>query len=111
VVAFLLPSLSAGTAEVTGKWIFDVELDMGSGRPVFVLEQDGESLTGTYSGRLGKAKLKGTVKGGQIQFSFDTDFGTVRYEGTIEGPNNMKGKADYAGQASGTWTAERTKQD
>jgi hypothetical protein len=111
VVAFFLLALPAGAAEVTGKWTFDVELDVGSGSPTFVFEQDGENLTGTYSGRLGEAKLKGTVKGDQIEFSFDTNYGTVRYEGTVEGPDQMKGTADYAGQASGTWTAERAKQD
>ena len=107
VVAFLLPVLPAGAAEVTGKWTFHVKLDMGSGSPTFVFEQDGEELAGTYSGRLGEAKLEGTVKGDQIQFSFATSYGAVKYEGTIEDSNNMKGKADYAGQASGTWTAER----
>jgi hypothetical protein len=106
-VAVLFLALPAGAADVTGRWIFEVELDIGSGSPTFVFEQDGESLTGTYSGRLGEAKLKGTAQGDQIQFGFDTSYGAVKYEGTIEGPNNMKGTADYAGQASGTWTAER----
>jgi len=96
-------------ADVTGKWTFSVQLDMGSGSPTFVFEQDGENLTGTYSGEAGQAKLKGTVKGNEIQFSFDSDFGVVKYEGTIEDADSMKGTADYAGQASGTWTAKRAK--
>ncbi len=107
VVALLLLCLPAEAADVTGKWTFEVQLDMGSGSPTFDFKQDGENLTGTYSGQAGKAKLKGTVKGDQIQFSFDSEFGTIKYEGTIENANSMKGKSDYGGQTSGTWTAKR----
>ena len=105
----LLLALPAWAADVTGKWNFEVSLDMGSGSPTFEFKQDGETLTGAYSGAAGQAKLTGSVKGTAIQFQFDSNFGTVKYEGSIEGPDKMKGKADYAGQASGTWTATRAK--
>ena len=95
-------------ADVSGKWTFEVNMDMGSGSPSFIFEQEGEKLTGTYSGAAGEAELTGTVKGDTIVFQFQTEWGTVKYEGTIEPDGGMKGKADYAGQAQGTWTAKRS---
>jgi hypothetical protein len=107
VLAIVIAALPAAAADVTGKWTFSVQLDMGSGSPTFVFQQDGEKLTGTYSGQAGEAQLTGTVEGNQIQFSFESTFGTVTYEGTIEDDGTMKGTADYGGQAGGTWTAKR----
>ena len=107
VLAVVIAALPAAAADVTGKWNFSVQLDMGSGSPTFVFQQDGEKLTGTYSGQAGEAELTGTVKENKIQFSFESAFGTVTYEGTIEEDGTMKGTADYGGQASGTWTAKR----
>jgi hypothetical protein len=106
-LAIAIVAVPAAAADVTGAWIFTVELDMGSGNPTFDFEQDGEKLTGTYHGIAGDAELEGTVKEDQIQFSFESSFGTVTYTGTIEDDGTMKGTADYGGQASGTWTAKR----
>ena len=36
----------AFAADISGKWTFDVETDLGSGTPTFVFKQDGEKLTG-----------------------------------------------------------------
>ena len=94
-------------ADVAGKWIFEVDLDMGSGTATFVFQQEGNKLTGTYSGALGNADLSGSVKENKIEFSFDSEVGRVQYSGTIDSADQMKGKADYGGQASGTWTAKR----
>ena len=68
------PPAAAGQAakiDVTGKWTFTVETSAGSGTPTVTLKQDGEKLTGTYSGALGEAKLTGSVKGDAIEFSFE----------------------------------------
>ncbi len=92
--------------DVTGNWVFQVETPAGSGSPTFTFKQEGETLTGKYSGQLGAADLKGTVKGNRIEFSFTVDVGTIVYTGTIEG-GTMKGKVELGDQASGTWTAKR----
>lgn len=91
---------------VTGTWVFQVETSAGSGSPTMTFKQEAESLTGKYSGQLGEADLKGTVKGNQIQFSFDPGVGVVTYTGTIEN-GTMKGKVELGDQATGTWTAKR----
>ena len=107
VVVMVAAAVPAAASDVTGRWDCKVELDTGSGTPTFVFEQEGETLTGTYSGAAGEAKLTGTVKGDQIEFTIDTQYGKITYQGHIEDADNMKGTANYGGQSSGPWTAKR----
>lgn len=104
-------ALQAQKIDVTGDWVFTVETGAGSGSPAVTLKQDGEKLTGTYSGQLGNAPLTGTVKGTAIQFSFNGEIQgqafDVNYEGTVDGAT-MKGSMSGAGgQLSGTFTAKK----
>lgn len=106
IVLFLL-ALPLLAADISGNWTFRVELGGQGGSPTFSFQQKGEELTGTYSGQLGEAKVKGTVKGDKVDFKFETQGAAIVYTGTIVSPTEMKGKADYAGQAEGTWTAKK----
>jgi len=111
LAAGLLCAMPLLAADVTGTWDFQVELSIGSGSPTFIFEQKGEELTGTYKGLLGELQVRGTVKGDKIEFSFDFEYGgergTARYRGTVESADSMKGEVDYAGQATGTFTAKK----
>ena len=95
---------------VTGKWVLDVQTDAGTGTPTITLKQDGENLTGRYSGQLGEADLKGTIKGNEFTFSFSGDLQgqqfTVTYKGTVD-KETMTGTLDLAGMASGTFTGKK----
>ena len=102
-----LAALPLLAADISGNWTFQVDLGGQNGSPKFSFQQKGEALTGTYSGQLGESKLKGTVKGDKIDFTFEIQGGTVVYTGTVVSATEMKGKADYAGQAEGTWTAKK----
>jgi hypothetical protein len=108
-VASSAPLLAQGT-NVTGEWSFSVTTDQGSGNPTFTFKQDGEKLTGKYSGTFGSADLTGTVKGNAIQFSFTADVqgqqAPITYKGTVE-KNTMKGTLDIAGMATGTFTGTK----
>jgi hypothetical protein len=42
----------------------------GTGTPTVVLKQEGETLSGQYSGQLGEAPVTGTIKGNEFTFSF-----------------------------------------
>ena len=108
-LAVMLTVCAALAADVSGDWDFSVDSDAGSGSPSFVFHQDGEKLTGTYSGALGEAKLTGTVKGDAIEFSFEPSGadGVVRYKGKIESPTKMKGDLDLGDMGKGTWTATK----
>jgi hypothetical protein len=101
----------AAKVDVTGKWAFHVETGAGSGTPTMTFKQDGEKLTGHYSGQLGEADLTGTVKEQDITFKFDIDAqGTalaVTYTGTVDGKDAMKGKVDLGGLGEGTFTAKK----
>lgn len=98
--------------DVTGKWLFNVQTDAGTGTPTVTFKQDGEKLTGHYSSQtFGEVDLTGSVKGSDIKFSFTADAqGTslnVTYTGTIESKDSLKGTVDLGGLAQGTFTAKR----
>ncbi len=97
--------------DVSGSWEFTVETAAGSGSPSFVFKQDGEKLTGTYNGLLGKADVTGSVKGDKIDFKFDFSYsgqsGVAHYTGTIESDKSMKGKVEIGDLGEGTWTATK----
>jgi hypothetical protein len=111
LVTVLGISTGAQGVDVTGEWAFTVETGMGSGTPAISFKQSGEALTGTYTGQLGSAPFKGTVKGNAIQFAFELDAQgqtiDVSYTGTVDGAT-MKGAVSMAGgQLSGTFAAKR----
>ena len=105
--------VSAGQAgkTVTGKWVFTVETSAGSGTPTLTLKQDGEKLTGHYSGQLGEADLTGTLKGSDITITFTGDVQgnsiSCVYTGTVDSKDAMKGKVELVGLGAGTFTAKR----
>jgi hypothetical protein len=111
-IAFVLNTLaaSAQTVNITGKWILDVQTDAGSGTPTVTFKQDGDKLTGHYSGQLGEAEITGTVKGNDFTFSFAGDAQgqqfKVTYTGTVD-KDTMKGSLDLAGMATGTFTGKK----
>ena len=96
--------------DVTGKWAFNVETAAGAGAPTMTFKQDGEKLTGHYTGTFGEADLTGTIKGSDIAFSFSVDAqGTTLkevYTGTVD-KDSMKGKIVIEGLGDGTFTAKK----
>lgn len=97
-------------ADVSGTWNATIEIQGNTGNPTFVLKQDGEKLTGTYSGLLGEAPITGTIKGDQVMFQFevksDQVSGTVKYKGTVTG-TTMAGTAALGDLGEGTWKATK----
>ena len=97
---------------VTGDWSFDVQTDAGPGSASASLKQDGEKLSGHYSGStLGEAEVTGTVKGNAIEFAFNANVqGTsvpVSYRGTVESAKTMKGTISITGLGNGTFTGTK----
>jgi len=97
--------------DVTGKWTFQVQTSAGAGTPTFTFKQEGEKLTGHYSGQLGEADLAGTVKGKDISLSFGVDVEGVHidvtYAGTVDSKDTMKGTVKLGGLGEGTFTGKR----
>jgi hypothetical protein len=104
-------AVAADKVDLTGTWVVAIEIGGQQGMPEFVLKQDGDKLTGKYKGQFGEKDVKGKVKDGEVEFSFELQEGAdAVYKGKIDG-DGMKGTADYGGQASGDWTAKRKKAD
>jgi hypothetical protein len=96
--------------DVSGTWAFQVEFSGGSGTPTMTFKQDGEKLTGQYSGQLGEAPLTGTIKGNAIEFAIDVNVqGTdahIVYAGTVD-KDSMKGTVKLGELGEGTFTAKK----
>lgn len=108
------PAAFAGAqtrTDVTGKWLFTVETSAGGGTPTITLKQDGDKLTGHYTGQLGESDLTGTVKGRELTFTFSVEVqGTAlvcTYAGSIESKDSLKGTVKIAPLGDGTFTAKR----
>jgi hypothetical protein len=85
---------------------------VGGGNPTVTFKQDGEKLTGHYSGQLGEAPLTGTLKGTEIRFEFGVDIQgtslTIVHTGTVE-KDAMKGTVTLGEMGNGTFTGSRKK--
>jgi opacity protein-like surface antigen len=108
IVLLFAAMASALAADISGTWNATVNLGDQTGSPTFVFKQDGEKLTGTYSGALGDARLSGTIKSSEIAFDFEASGIAVHYAGKLSADGRkIEGTVDYSGQASGTFTATR----
>ncbi len=97
--------------DMTGKWMFNVTTDAGTGTPTFTVKQDGEKLSGHYVGTLGEADFTGTNNGKDFTIAFAVDAqGTkldVTYKGTFDSKDAVKGTVSIAGLGEGTFTGKR----
>jgi hypothetical protein len=101
-------------ANLTGKWQMQLEMSVGTSTPVLVFKQDGEKLTGTYTGRYGEYPLVGKVEGRKLEFVV-----TINAEGTetrmsftgelTPAGDVVKGNAELGGMGEATWLAKREK--
>src|SRR5579863_251738 len=91
LTALMLSALTLVGADLSGTWSVAVVLDAGSGAATFTFKQTGDALSGTYTGTFGQAQVTGTVKGDQIEWSFDSDqVGKVTYNGVVDGAGKIK---------------------
>ena len=105
-LALLLFAAVGWAADITGNWQFTVETAAGSGSPSFTLKQDGEKLSGTYTGLFGQLPVKGSVRDSKVVIELETTQGKVVYIGTVESDAAMKGTVKLA-DMEGTWTGRK----
>jgi hypothetical protein len=107
----ILSAVLSLAADITGKWKFTVESEMGSTQSEWTFEQKGEKLTGTYKGQLGEHQVSGTVTGNSAVFGFKAaptgEEMEVKYTATIESPTKMRGKVSLGSLGSGTFVGEK----
>ena len=96
---------SSGT---TGTWVFSVDLGRaGSGDARLTLHREGDRITGTYRGAMGRGiEVDGSVEDRLVELSFDSERGRVTYQGTLEG-TTMEGTSIYGDLGSGTFAGHR----
>jgi hypothetical protein len=117
----LMPAAGAGpkTKAVSGTWVCSLTGPRGRKSKVrCVLKQKGTTLTGVMGPLRRPTKLSGTIKDGQVSFTFQRQLPngrgsfTVRYQGELKG-NTIQGTAEQdfgSGQKHTlTWTAKRVK--
>lgn len=94
---------------LNGTWSLDVELggQAGGTATIKLTEGDNGALTGEYTGALGNESLTGSVKGSDIEFSFDSQAGEITYKGTVSG-NKMEGTCSYGLVGSGTFQGTKS---
>jgi hypothetical protein len=109
VVCALAAFSAAAQSGISGTW--QIEYHDKNGKeidtPMVTLLQNGGRLDGVFG--KGHWKVEGTVVGDQVQFSFHPPQApevTVRYQGTMESGNLMRGTMASEVQ-SGTFTAVR----
>jgi hypothetical protein len=114
VLALLVPVGVAGQdkpADVAGTWAIALDIGGNAATPSVTLQQDGETLTGTYHSQvLGEQKVTGTIKGNAITFSITASFEgnnvKVTYTGTVD-KTTMKGTVSLGELGEGTFTAKK----
>ena len=123
LLAFALPMVATAQAapkadtvkvDITGKWAFSVQSDVGTGTPTVTFAQKGDSISGHYSSQaLGERDFVGTYKAGKLAFSFTAEAGgqafTMSFAGAVDDKDSMSGSIDFAGMATGTFSGKRVK--
>lgn len=108
------PAPAAKPIDIAGKWAVSMEISMGNSTPTLVLKQDGEKVTGTYTGRYGEFQLAGTLKDKALQFTvaLQAEGQTVSmfFNGEVaaDGKTITKGAVTIEGLSEGSWTAKRS---
>jgi hypothetical protein len=103
----------AQEAGVAGLWQLEVTTDQGITHPTVSFEQNGGTLTGDYSSEaLGERRIRGTVDGETVMWSFSANLQgqdiPVQYRGSLAGDGTISGTVDIAGgMMTGSFTAYR----
>lgn len=120
-LALVVPTVAQSTQEkpgllvnITGKWQTTLEMEVGTANVVLVFKQEGEKLTGTYTGRYGEYPFTGTIKDRALDFVV-----VINAEGTetkmhfvgqvTDTPQGvlLKGSADLGGMGEAGWFAKK----
>lgn len=101
-------------ADISGTWIVSTQLTTGQrSQPTFILVQEGNALSGSYQGVLGKSQVSGKIQGTDVIWEYETKIGLTKvkavYTGIIKSSTEMSGSMKFndGKLASGTWTGKK----
>lgn len=97
--------------DLSGNWVLTVESPFGSEEFQMTLQQTGNKLSGTVTGKPGSAPYTGVIDGTTVTFSFPINTRGMQLKidqsGTLEGDSVMKGKSKIGEFAEGKFTARK----
>ena len=95
---FVLTAAPLVQSDVAGSWELNINSPQGPVTATATLKQDGDKVTGTFSGPQGDVEATGTVKGNtlSLNFSVNTSQGSlsVTMNGEVDG-SSIKGVLDF----------------
>jgi hypothetical protein len=98
VGVFLFTSAPVAQSNVSGSWELNINGPQGPITATANLKQDGEKVTGTFSGPQGDVEASGTMKGNALSlaFSVNTSQGalSITMNGEVNG-TSIKGVLDF----------------
>jgi hypothetical protein len=114
-LAFNESRAATAAADISGTWELTIHYPPPDGDflATYVLEQDGQRITGTYQGMHGPADVTGTVKGNDVTMSVTVQSltqVTAHFSGKVSSATKMSGTVTgTSSRGSETWTAEKKK--
>lgn len=99
---------------VAGKWTMAMEMSMGTASVELEFKQEGEKVTGTYTGSYGAFPLEGVLKGHALEFAVYTTIegqeSTMSFSGEVaEDRESISGTAVLGQMGEAGWLAKRAK--
>jgi hypothetical protein len=116
--AVLLCSLTAFSsaanrflADLTGTWNVSVQTPDQAVTSVLTVAQKGDSLSGTLESEIGRAPVKGAVKGDTVRFVFSLDMGgqalDISAAAVMTDKDNFAGQMEVTGMGTMPFSAKR----
>jgi hypothetical protein len=106
------PAPKPTAVSIAGKWTMTLELEAFTATPALEFKQDGEKITGTYTGRYGAFPFAGTLKDRALAFAFKMNAEGTEIQMSFTGEvaadgKTMKGRVTLSELGDGTWSAAR----
>jgi hypothetical protein len=102
------PMVAFAATTIAGTWNVKLDYQGQGGTATIVLKQDGEKLTGEYSGPRGDADVTGTITGRNVELKLDAPDSETFYHGRLSSDGTkIEGTYDFSGQRAGTFVATR----
>ncbi len=116
-LALRISSAGAGATDISGTWTLAFFPGDKPINTTFVFKQEGEKLSGAYSGPFGEHQVTGTVKGDKVVFGFEVNgpgskgSATATFTGAVESTTKMTGSVGnpFCGDKGCKWTATKKK--
>ena len=106
--ALLIAVSGAAAQDMSGTWVLAVDLGVtGAGEATFVLQHEGNEITGTYTGALGEQDVTGTIDGSEVVLTFDSEAGKITYTGMADG-DTFEGTCEYGQLGSGSFEGSKS---